>query len=55
MERVVNSAWIAGGDRTPQNFDEDMQDQVQVAEVKTELDPKAIDDLDRYVFPSDLN
>ena len=54
-ERVENPAWIAGDDRFPQYFDEaTLQDQPQVSEVMTELDPEAMDDLIRYAFPSDL-
>ena len=49
-ERVVNLAWITEDDRTPQYLGEGTtQDQVQVAEVKTELDPEAMDDLVRDV------
>ena len=56
VEPVVNPAWIAGDDRSPQYFYEGTtQDQVQVPEVKTELDDEAMDDLIRYAFPSDLN
>lgn len=55
VERVVNPAWIAADDRNPQYFYEGKtQDNAQVPEVMTELDPEAMDDLIRYAFPSDL-
>ncbi len=61
VERVVNPEWIYGDDKHIQYFivGEELDGTANPATAKTEvaaqLDAEAMDDLIKYVFPSDLN